>query len=218
MRPLLKYCGNHSFHDLQCSLNSRADYIGVVFAKSKRQVTQEQLSDWLNKLTWPKEKKLVGLFVNEEIEKIKTIVQTVPLHIVQCHGNESAEYMKQLAEEISLPLWKAIHHCEGAWEVMELYAPYVETFVIDNKTAHAWGGTGTSFDWSHVPCYLKKGKELKRKVIIAGGIRPENVEKLLAYHPCGIDLSSGIEENGQKSAFKMAQLEERIENYVKATR
>lgn len=217
MKPLLKYCGNHSYEDLLLAINSRANYIGVVFAKSKRQVEVIQLSKWLKQLNWPCDKKLVGLFVNEDIEQIINVTKTVPLHIVQCHGNESVDYIKKLSQKITLPIWKVIHHQENAWEKMDEYAPYVEGFVIDSKAKNAWGGTGISFDWSHIPKYLENGKQLKRTVFIAGGINPTNVEQLLKYSPSGIDLSSGIEEDGKKSAIKMAQLEERIENYDTTT-
>lgn len=213
MKPLLKYCGNHSYNDLLHSINSKADYIGVVFAESKRQVTPSEVNEWLSQLTWPTNKKLVGLFVNEEINQIKNVVKTVPLHIVQCHGNESVQYMKTLTNEISLPIWKVIHHKENAWEQMDEYAPFVAGFVIDSKSEKAWGGTGTTFDWSHIPHYLAKGKQLNKTIFIAGGINPENVEQLLKYNPMGIDLSSGIELDGKKSIQKMEQLEERIEKY-----
>jgi phosphoribosylanthranilate isomerase len=217
MSPLLKYCGNHSLTDIELSLKGRANYIGVVFAESKRKVTPCDVNEWLASVAWKPEKKLVGLFVNEEIEEIERVQTIVSLDVIQCHGNESVGYIKELKETIDLPIWKVIHHTEGAWETMEDYAPFVDSFVVDSKVRGEWGGTGTSFDWSHIPNYLQVGRKLNKTVFIAGGINPHNVGDLLAYHPDGIDLSSGIEIDGTKSEVEMKQLEEGIDKYESST-
>ncbi|MDT8860006.1 phosphoribosylanthranilate isomerase [Alkalihalobacillus sp. MEB130] len=212
MQPLLKLCGNHSEHDTNVTLSSNADYIGFVFAKSKRQVVREQVEAWL-KQEGKKEKKLVALFVNEKIEQIEDAIKGLPIDIIQCHGDETAEEVKKINEQIQLPIWKAIHHQPDAISVMRKYEGLVSGYIVDCKVGDQWGGTGVSFDWEYIPAYLEEGKRQGVPIFIAGGIRPDNVDKVLEYGPDGIDVSSGIEDNGQKSKELISQLEERMKRY-----
>ncbi|WP_078553281.1 phosphoribosylanthranilate isomerase [Bacillus alkalicellulosilyticus] len=213
MGPLLKYCGNHSLSDFEQSSQSKANYIGAVFVKSKRQVTATQLKQWLSKVDWNPEQKLVGLFVNPAIEELEYVLSEINLDIIQLHGAETVKEVELIKNNLDIPLWKVIHHEDGAWQTMKEYAPYVSAFVVDSKVKGHWGGTGQTFDWNHIPNYIKEGNRLGIPVFIAGGIHPENVAQLVAYQPDGIDVSSGIEQNGQKSLEQMKRLEERIENY-----
>ncbi|WP_096200929.1 phosphoribosylanthranilate isomerase [Bacillus sp. FJAT-45350] len=210
MRPLLKYCGNHSLADLQHVVKSNADYIGVVFAESKRRVTPLELFTWLAEVKLRPEQKLVGLFVNATFSEIENVISKIPLDIIQCHGNETVSVVRELKEKLNLPIWKVIHHDEEAVQTMEQYAPFVSAYVIDSKVKDQWGGTGQVFDWSHIPSYIDEGIHLNRPVFIAGGINGENVHELVAYQPDGIDISSGIEEDGSKSSVKMTEIEKRI--------
>jgi phosphoribosylanthranilate isomerase len=78
--------------------------------------------------------------------------------------------------------------------------------------------TGVSFDWTYIPTYLNEGKKQGVPVFIAGGINPDNIEHVLDYQPDGIDVSSGIEENGRKSRKLIRQLEERMNRYGNTSR
>jgi phosphoribosylanthranilate isomerase len=210
LQPLLKLCGNHSVHDTTVTLASSADYIGFVFAKSKRQVVREQVLEWLRECESKNNKKLVALFVNESVRSILESIHDLPLDVIQCHGNESAEEVKELKEQIDIPIWKAIHHHQDAIKLMQSYEGIVSGYIVDCKVGDQWGGTGVSFDWDYIPFYLEEGKRQGVPVFIAGGIRPGNVEKVLQYRPDGIDVSSGIEESGKKSRELIRQLEERM--------
>lgn len=211
MKPLLKYCGNHSEDDLLASFSSKADYVGVVFVESKRMVTPNQLKNWLRAVPNRETKKLVGLFVNPTLDEIEKTLNDVPLDIIQCHGHETPNLIEEMKNQFQLPVWKVIHHSELGWRTMELYQDSVSAYIIDSKVKGQWGGTGQRFDWGHIPLYIKEGQRLKKPVFIAGGIHPNNVEELLEYQPNGIDLSSGIEVNGRKDREMMKLLEERIE-------
>ncbi len=213
MRPLLKYCGNHSLSDLQQVRDSEADYVGVVFASSGRQVTATSLALWLNKVTLNNKQKLVGLFVNPTLEEITNVIKEVPLDIIQLHGTETPEFVAEIKEKCQLPLWKVIHHEIDALKKMEAYSSIVTAFVIDSKVKGAWGGTGITFDWSHIPTYIQEGRRLNLPVFIAGGINGENISDLLTYEPDGIDISSGIERNGMKDIDEMKRIEKRINNH-----
>lgn len=209
----LKLCGNHSLDDLKVSINSTADYIGVVFAESKRKVSIEQLTTWLLSISLNPSQQLVAIVVNETIEKLKTLTKELPINVIQCHGNESPQYLTSLKNEVNIPVWKAIHHHENAVLTMKEYKGIADGYVIDAKVKGAWGGSGEQFSWEYVPSYIKEAKRQGVQCLIAGGITPNNVEQLVKYNPDGIDLSSGIELEGQKNKVKVNLLEERLNKY-----
>ncbi|WP_227936196.1 phosphoribosylanthranilate isomerase [Alkalihalobacillus deserti] len=209
MQPLLKLCGNHSADDTVLALMSTTDYVGFVFAESKRQVTREQLKMWLINQE-KKEKNFVALFVNETPEFIKAAIADLPIDIIQCHGNETVKQIAEIKKVTSLPVWKAIHHNNEALQEMKTYQGLVDGYIVDCKVGNQWGGTGVSFDWAYIPAYLNEGRKQEVPVFIAGGIRPDNIDRVLSYQPDGIDVSSGIEENGKKCNKLIRQLEERM--------
>lgn len=210
MSPLLKLCGNHSAEDVDVAYQSSADYIGFVFAKSKRQVKREDVQKWMDQYENRRGKKLVALFVHAETDEIIETIKGLPFDVIQCHGNELPEQVADIKERTGLSVWKVIHHSEEALRTMKEYEGTCDGYVIDCKVGNQWGGTGVSFDWEFVPLYIEEGKRQQVPVFIAGGINPDNIEELLAFNPDGVDLSSGIEENGQKSSKLVSQLEERM--------
>jgi phosphoribosylanthranilate isomerase len=209
----LKYCGNRSASDLRKSLQSKADYIGLIFAESKRKVEVEEVKQWLQTIEHGK-KQLVGVFVNAPTELVANIASQLPLAVIQCHGHETAAHVAAIKEATGLAVWKAIHHDEDAVRKMQQYAGVADGYVVDSRVSGAWGGTGVAFDWCNVPLYLEEAARQAVPCFIAGGITPENVERLLAYRPYGIDISSGIEENEEKSVEKMKEIEKKVANYV----
>lgn len=209
MKPLLKLCGNHSANDTNLALSSTAEYVGFVFAKSKRQITREKLEQWLMNQE-KREKKIVALFVNERPEVIKATISDLPIDIIQCHGSESSAQIAKIKEHTNLPVWKAIHHSFDAVQEMKTYRGLADGYIVDCKVGNQWGGTGVAFDWSYIPTYLDEGKKQGVPVFIAGGIKVDNIDSVLSYGPDGIDVSSGIEENGNKCNKRIKQLEERM--------
>ncbi|GAF65289.1 putative phosphoribosylanthranilate isomerase [Bacillus sp. TS-2] len=207
----LKICGNHSKSDVDISLRSKANYLGFVFAESKRKVTIEDVKNWLEHKR--PSQKIVALFVNEKIETIKDTIKALPIDIVQCHGNESKDYITRLKNEIQLPIWKVIHANKEAVDYMASFAGLVDGYIVDCKSKNQWGGTGTSFDWSTIPLYLNEAKKQSQPLLIAGGINPDNVEELFHYSIDGIDLSSGVEIEGKKSMALIEQLVERMNKH-----
>ncbi len=206
---VLKYCGNRSFHDVQLVAKSEAHYIGFVFAESKRKVEPKDVGRWLASVEL-RDKQTVGVFVHPTIASVASVLEHVPLSIIQCHGMESVQMVKQLKQTFQIPVWKVIHHAHKAWIYMRVWEGIADGFVIDSGRKGAWGGTGVSFDWEHVPYYIEEAKRQHVPCLIAGGITPENVEQLLAYEPFGIDISSGIEENEHKSEQKIKQIEQKV--------
>ncbi|WP_445612571.1 phosphoribosylanthranilate isomerase [Geobacillus sp. YF-1] len=205
----LKYCGNRSREDVQASLASGADYLGFIFAESRRKVLPAEVRCWLDGQALGA-KQLVGVFVNAPVERIAAVVRELPLHIIQCHGREDRAELAAVKEAVRLPVWKAIHHGDGALAAMKQYAGLADGYVVDSRVAGAWGGTGVTFDWEAVPRYLEEAARQGVPCFIAGGITPDNVERLAAYRPDGIDISSGIETDGRKDPSKMKRIEHKV--------
>lgn len=209
----LKLCGNQSLQDLELSVNSGADYIGIVFADSKRKVDPVQCGQWLMKINKKPFQKYVGIFVNPSLQDIENVLKYVPLDIIQCHGNESPEQVTEIKQSTGLSVWKAIHHDDNGINKMKEFNGIVDGYVIDSKTKGAWGGTGVTFDWGSIPAYKEEANRQGVPCLIAGGITPGNVADILIYLPPGIDISSGIETNRQKDKIKIEQLIERLNNH-----
>lgn len=209
----VKLCGNHSLEDLIASSSSNAAYIGFVFARSKRQVVPKEVRSWLQQVTLKPNQQKVGVFVNAQLDEIREAVDSASLDVVQLHGTESPEEAAQIKRLFPVEVWKVIHHHEHALELLDQYKDIVDGFLIDKKSAKAWGGTGESFDWTFVPKYLSKAHAHGKPCFIAGGVNVENVLSLLKYQPNGIDLASGVETNFRKDKHKITQLQECVETY-----
>jgi phosphoribosylanthranilate isomerase len=213
-RPLVKYCGNRRFEDWCRVIESQADVIGVIFAPSKRNVTQDQVKAWVKEKPLPSNKKLAGIFVNASLEQIKEISGGVPLDIIQCHGNEPPQFIQRVKDETGLTVWKAIHHDDQSLEYMKAFRTIADGYVVDTKSPKAWGGTGLSFDWAAIPSYLKEAKSQGVPCFIAGGVKVDNIKELLQFNPIGIDLASGIEIDEQKNKDLIKRMEEEVDYYV----
>lgn len=208
MRPLLKYCGNHHLEDVNVTSQSQAKYLGFIFAKSKRQVQANQVSDWLKQLNV--RQKIVGVFVNADIDEIEQVCKIAPIDIIQCHGEETPEVLAEMKQRLKKEIWKVIHHSPQALQLMQTYSTIADGYVIDSKVGNQRGGTGVTFDWRSVPAYQQEATRQRAKCFIAGGIDPQTIKELLHYQPLGIDLSSGIETEGKKDEHKKNLLEERL--------
>ncbi|MGP1908209.1 phosphoribosylanthranilate isomerase [Metabacillus sp. JX24] len=212
-KPLIKICGNRSLHDLSLTAASSADYLGLIFAKSKRRVQADQVKEWLQKVDL-RGKKLAAVFVNAPNEEIESVLRELPIDVIQLHGSETPDQAGKIKRRFGAEVWKALPHKEDTLSLMRDYEDSADGFVIDSKVKETFGGTGESFDWSSVPAYIKAADEMNRKVFIAGGIGPDNIDGLLALTPGGIDLSSGIEQNERKDELLLRRFEERVNQHV----
>ncbi|MCH1624743.1 phosphoribosylanthranilate isomerase [Fredinandcohnia quinoae] len=207
-----KYCGNQSFEDLKVSASSNADYIGFIFAPSKRRVEPVEVRKWIQNVDL-KNKKLVGIFVHATLGEIKKVLSLVPLSIIQCHGNESVEDIMKIKHHTHLHVWKAIHHEIGAIDIMNKFAGVIDGYVIDTKVQDVWGGSGIAFDWSYIPSYMAVARRQGVACLVAGGINVDNIQTLLNYDIGGIDLASGIESNGKKDIERIRIIEKWVKRY-----
>ena len=202
----VKFCGITKEDTVPVLLETEPDYVGFIFAPSKRQVTVEQaqsitrsLQDSINTTSGNKCCSQVGVFVNETIPTIVEIAKAVPLSVVQLHGDETIAYIESLRIHVqeeqleSIEIWKAVQvHTKE--DIMQWEQAPIDGLVVDAYSKEERGGTGKTIDWSllddvQVPYYL------------AGGIGLHNVARAIRrLQPYGLDMSSSLEINGQKDA------------------
>lgn len=196
MRTRVKICGITRAEDAQAAARLGADAIGLVFHDaSPRNVTIEQAQALLQHL--PPFVTRVGLFVDADPGRIEQIINTVPLDLLQFHGNERASdcvrfgrpYIKAIRMKAGLSLQQEIKGYSDAAGIL-----------LDTYSNSAAGGSGDTFDWTRVP------PGLECPIILAGGLSPENVAAAIQQvAPYAVDVSSGVESSkGIKNAEKMS--------------
>jgi len=208
----IKICGIRDENHALAAVEAGADFIGLVFAPSKRQVTPTKACEIASAVKKSSDAtKVVGVFVNAPASQVNEIADFCALDWVQLSGDESWEYCREVVE----PIIKAIRIDQQSAE--ELYAELsagckllpAQKFItlLDSQVEGKYGGTGESFNWN-----LAQQVAKRFPVIIAGGLDPKNVARLIeTVRPWGVDVSSGVETNGLKDASK-------IRAFVKAVR
>ncbi|MCR4437059.1 MAG: phosphoribosylanthranilate isomerase [Clostridiales bacterium] len=209
--PKVKICG--ITREIESAFINRhlPDYAGFVFAKSKRQITPlfvKSLSPLLDRRV-----KKVGVFVNEDIQKVVEIVGLCGLDVVQLHGEETPLYVESLRKALSRPatpqgreagkveIWKAVR-VAGAESLQGLENYQADAFLLDAYREGQYGGTGGTFNWE-VAAEVHK----KYRIVLAGGLNRENVrEAISAVRPFAVDVSSGVETDGIKDEIKIREL------------
>lgn len=195
----VKICGLKEVEHVQAAVEAGADFIGLMFAPSKRRITVEQAVELASHI--PDNVKKVGVFVNEKPETIKQIAAQVGLDYIQYHGDETAEQINA----IGLPAIKAFS-IRNEEDVNRAAAYDVDYYLFDAPGTDFRGGSGNSFDWT----LLDDVNIALDKVILAGGLNEENVGiAVMLVDPFAVDVSSGVEVDGRKSSDKIKGFVER---------
>lgn len=211
----IKICANTNLADAQLAAELGADALGFVFAPSKRCVTPEQVARITPHL--PANVERVGVFGSLDADEIAEAVRTAGLNAVQLHGGVSLELARSLRQIFAgeIKIIQTIHwqvDADGASAAtvarqLDKIARegVADRVLIDSKVGEATGGTGAAFDWEKARGVLAEHAG-QLKLIVAGGLRPENVaEAIRRLNPWGVDVASGVEaEPGRKSAEKLA--------------
>jgi phosphoribosylanthranilate isomerase len=201
----IKICGLSEIQHALAAAEAGADFLGLVFAPSRRQVSIEKALPITKEIhALSPQPVVVGVFVNSTADEVNRTADCCNLDWVQLSGDETWDYCQQ----IERPIIKTIHisstkTVEGI--ISEIAMGYrllpLQDFVclIDSKMGEAYGGTGQAFDWN-----LAKEVSARFSVIIAGGLTTTNVSRLVEeVQPWGVDVSSGVETNGQKDIAKI---------------
>lgn len=201
--PKVKMCGISKVETIPAVVEAKPDYMGLVFAPSKRQVTVEQAKILIEELHKQcinhydiKVVKTVGVFVNETLDNLVRIADTANLDAVQLHGDEDEAFIQSLKERTNVEVWKAIQ-IRTAADTEKWIDSSAEMLLFDAYHKDERGGTGEVFDWSSLDAF-------ERPFMLAGGIDSTNVASAIrTVRPYGIDISSGIETNGMKDDKKI---------------
>ncbi len=193
----IKICGLTRKEDIETVNHWQPDYIGFVFGESRRQVTVEQAS--LLKDDLDSRIKAVGVFVNEPILSIVKICNTGVIDVVQLHGDESEEYIRELKEQIDCPVIKAVR-VQSAEQVLQSEKLSCDLLLLDTFQKGQYGGSGKTFDYSMVP-------NLEKRFFLAGGLENSNIAQAIEEcNPYGVDISSGVETDGIKDEDKIREI------------
>jgi phosphoribosylanthranilate isomerase len=189
----VKICGITDVETALLAVEAGADALGFVFAESKRKITPQKAREII--LYLPPEIEKVGVFVNERKLVMEEIAEYCGLTMLQLHGEEAPE----MCEGFSLPIIKAfgISSEKDIEQAMQYSVSYM---LADSPKGVYRGGNGVSFDWS----ILSKTSLREKKIILAGGLTPENVaDAIQTVRPYMVDVSSGVESNGVKDVEKI---------------
>ena len=208
--PKVKMCGISKVETIPAVVEAKPDYMGLVFAPSKRQVTVDQAKTLVEELHKQYTKrynngaeqsnndeiKTVGVFVNETLENLVTIAKEANLDVVQLHGDEDEAFTQSLKERTNVEVWKAVQ-IRSAADAETWIDSSADMLLFDAYHKDERGGTGEVFDWSCLD-------EFERPFMLAGGIDSTNVARAIrTVRPYGIDISSGIETEGVKDDEKI---------------
>ena len=206
----IKTCGLFREEDINYANELKPDYIGFVFAESKRKVGVEKASDLKKKLD--KEIKSVGVFVNDNLDFILNLIKEKIIDVVQLHGNEDNDFLDNLKTKTNAKIIKFIP-VENAEYILNSLNVISDFILLDNLK----GGVGKTFNWN----YLKEAFELNnnlrknfnKKYFLAGGLNKENIGEALKFNPYCVDLSGGLETDGVKDYEKMKYIINITKNY-----
>lgn len=197
----IKICGLFREEDILYANQVMPDYIGFVFAKSRRQVTVEQAARLKRGLAPGIQ--AVGVFVDEEPEVILSCLERGIIDMAQLHGQESEQMVRRIGQESGKPVIKAVK-VRSRSDVTAWRRSKADYLLFDNGQ-----GTGQCFDWEML-------SDAGREFFLAGGIHTGNIqEALVRVHPYCIDISSGAETDGVKDLYKMQALTDAVRRFGK---
>ena len=189
MRTRVKICGITRKQDIQAVVNAGADAIGFVFfPPSPRNVSIEQAKDLIRDI--PAYVQVVGLFVNATASEINHVLEHVPLDLLQLHGDETPEQCQEIAQLTKRRWYKAIQvkpDLDTITTIEQYQDAGASAMLLDAWHPELKGGTGHSFDWNQFP-------QLDIPLILAGGLRPDNIENAIqTTQAYAVDVSGGVE-------------------------
>ena len=190
----VKICGLSTMQAIEAVNELMPNYVGFVFAKSIRQINQvtaKKLKEALDERI-----KAVGVFVNEDIDKIVSICEENIIDIVQIHGDEDESYLKELKLKTNKPLIRAFR-IKSEDDILLAQNSCADYILLDSFMEGSYGGSGHSFPW-------EMAKKLTREYFLAGGLHAENIQEAVeTCQPYCVDVSSGVETNGKKDRDKI---------------
>lgn len=202
----IKFCGIKRPEDIDYCNQLKPDYVGFIFAKSKRQIdhtTAKKLRKELNPNI-----PAVGVFVDEEPIVMAELANSGVIQYIQLHGSEDRKTIQKLRQLTTAPLIKALAIRDKESFNIDFDVDY---YLYDSYDPNLAGGTGKAFNWDLIK--NRPSSHLNKPFFLAGGLNSHNItEAIASTKPFGIDLSSGTETNGVKDFDKMQKIIDLIRN------
>jgi len=193
----IKICGMMSMDDIEAVNKLKPDYAGFIFAPGRRRLTVAKAQELCAALH--KDILSVGVFVNEKPEVIRYVQEECGLNVLQIYQDNNENEVS-----FSGTIWRAIRIKDKS-SLLAIKSKKADAYLLDAYSEAAYGGTGETFNWELVQ-YAARGA----KIVLAGGLTPDNVEQAIAIAaPYAVDTSSGVETDGVKDKSKIKDFVDR---------
>ena len=205
----IKLCGMMKPCDIEYANRVKPDFVGFIFANTRRKISAAQAKQFRKALD--AEISAVGVFVNEDIPVIASLVQDGCIDMIQLHGEEDADYIRRLREICGVPVIKAVK-VQTVEQIRQAAALPVDYLLLDTYRKGVLGGTGEAFDWELLreakaaAGDTAEGELFGKPYFLAGGLHAGNLREAAALGSYGLDVSSGIETDGSKDFDKMVEV------------
>lgn len=202
--------------DIEYANRVKPDFVGFIFANTRRKISAAQAKQFREALD--AEIPAVGVFVNEDISVITSLVQNGCIDLIQLHGEEDADYIRRLREVCDVPVIKAVK-VQTVEQIRQAAALPVDYLLLDTYRKGVLGGTGEAFDWELLreakiaAGDTAEGELFGKPYFLAGGLHAGNLREAAALGSYGLDVSSGIETDGSKDFTKMVEVMELVRKF-----
>lgn len=199
----VKICGLTRERDIEIVNRHLPDYAGFVFSESRRRIAAGKAAELC--AGFDRRIKKAGVFVNEKLSDVLEIAAMCRLDVIQVHGDESPEFISCLKKKLpGVEVWKAVRvrDANSITKIRDYFMEqeyFPDAIVLDAYSNKGYGGTGKTFDWK-----IAKEAAVNCRIILAGGLAPENVKEAVEIVcPYAVDVSSGVETEGYKDEIKI---------------
>lgn len=212
----IKLCGMMKPCDIEYANRVKPDFVGFIFANTRRKISAAQAKQFREALD--AEIPAAGVFVNEDIPVITSLVQNGCIDMIQLHGEEDADYIRRLREVCDVPVIKAVK-VQTVEQIRQAAALPVDYLLLDTYRKGVLGGTGEAFDWELLreakaaAGDTAEGELFGKPYFLAGGLHAGNLREAAALGSYGLDVSSGIETDGSKDFTKMVEVMELVRKF-----
>ena len=209
----IKLCGMMKPCDIEYANRVKPDLVGFIFANTRRKISAAQAKQFREALD--AEIPAVGVFVNEDISVITSLMQNGCIDLIQLHGEEDADYIRRLREVCDVPVIKAVK-VQTVEQIRQAAALPVDYLLLDTYRKGVLGGTVEAFDWELLretkaaAGDAAEGELFGKPYFLAGGLHAGNLREAAALGSYGLDVSSGIETDGSKDFTKMVEVMELV--------
>ncbi len=194
----IKICGLSRIEDIEAVNEAKPDFIGFVFANSKRQVSGDLAKTLKNSLN--PDIKAVGVFVNQPVAEIIELVNQGVIEMIQLHGDEDEMTIHRIREQTTCPIIQAMR-IQDKNDIRKTAADY---YLFDTYDPGQYGGSGQAFNWDLINGF-------QGSFFLAGGLNINNVKTAIAkVNPYCVDISSGVESDGKKDRNKIVNIIHKI--------